>query len=213
MFSERILFSSFWIGERLFRVRISISEALLETTCSDAVGSLEDRSEPADLDPSKDSPLVRLGSKRRKLVLGKADTGSISYGASIQSAFTHAVSDALDDAQIIMTRLTEGNKHPEASSKGAPEVVSLVPDSETLLLRNVPGTLRVLLSFQVCGSETGLTSFTDVVIARLFECMKVVSRGSWFNRRATTNSHMSSQDCFNLLSHRLWPLDCMPTVH
>ena len=71
----------------------SISEALLETTCSDAVGSLEDRFEPADLDPSKDSPLVRLGSKRRKLVLGKADTGSISYGASIQSAFTHAASD------------------------------------------------------------------------------------------------------------------------
>ena len=191
----------------------SISEALLETTCSDAVGSLEDRFEPADLDPSKDSPLVRLGSKRRKLVLGKEDKGSISYGASIQSAFTHAVSDALDDAQIIMTRLTEGNKHPEASSKGAPEVVSLVPDSETLLLRNVAGTLRVLLSFQVCGSETGLTSFTDVVIARLFECMKVVSRGSWFNRRATTNSHMSSQDCFNPPSYRLWPLDCMPTVH
>ena len=93
MFSESILFSSFWIDERLFRVRISISEALLETTCSDAVGSLEDRSEPADLDPSKDSPLVRLGSKRRKLVLGKADKGSISYGASIQSAFTHAASD------------------------------------------------------------------------------------------------------------------------
>ena len=70
----------------------SISEALLETACSDAIGSLEDR-EPADLDPSKDSPLVRLGSKRRKLVLGKADKGPISYGASIQSAFTHAASD------------------------------------------------------------------------------------------------------------------------
>ena len=53
----------------------SISEALLETACSDAVGSLEDRSEPADLDPSKDSPLVRVGSKRRKLASSKEDKG------------------------------------------------------------------------------------------------------------------------------------------
>ena len=63
--------------------------------------------------------------------------------------------DALDDAQIIMTRLTEGNKHPEASSKGAPEVVSLISDSETLLLRNVAGTLRVLFHFRYAAVKLG----------------------------------------------------------
>ena len=91
--------------------------------------------------------------------------------------------------------------------------MSLVSDSEKLLLRNVAGTLRVLLSFQVCGSETGLTSsFTDKVIARLFECMKVVSR-VMVQQKSDDKLTMSSQDCFNPPSHRLWPLDCMLTVH
>jgi len=142
-------------------------EDLVETACSNALSSIEGDIDPTSDNLNKDSPLIRLGTKRRKIESSQEGKGSISPSASIQSAFTHAVADALDDTQRTLSRLTEGSKRT-SSSDGC---ISLVSESETHLLRSVAGTLRVLLS--LCGKTNG-NSFTDNVITRLFECVTAV---------------------------------------
>jgi hypothetical protein len=149
---------------------------LLETTCSRALGSFtplgrEDTELP--ITTHKDSSMLRLGSKRRKLISCK--DGKEEYlTSSIESAFAHAISDALADARDIMKNCSEEYTLP--ISPGA-ELVTLVSESDVNLLRSVAGALRILMSLQ-CGVPKYHEScliFTDATNAHLFDAIEFMS--------------------------------------
>ena len=150
---------------------------LVETACLYAVGSLEDRDPTIDINNSNnnrdDSPLVRLGSKRRKIDSCQDDKRHIFLNAPIQSAFCQEILDVLDDAQNMMSRLTNtGNEQ----SCGELELISLVSESEIETLRGVTGALRVLLSLRSKIRDNDIRlRYTTKVIASMFECTKTMS--------------------------------------
>ncbi|KAL7553491.1 hypothetical protein ACHAWF_016768 [Thalassiosira exigua] len=156
-------------------------ESLVETACSNALRALES-SEPGDdglrSDSRGDSIPLRLGSKRRKLERRQRVAEPLPPNPSIQSAFAHAISDALIAGRNIEARLAEGTT-PHIPMSGGPEVVSALSESDVLLLRSVAGCLRILLSLQsqpkLRDSGADLSSNTNEVTSRLFQCVQCVS--------------------------------------
>ncbi len=148
---------------------------LLETSCSRALGAFTplDR-EDAELPiiTQKNSSMLRLGSKRRKLISCE-DGKEACLTSSIESAFAHAISDALADARDIMKNCSEDNASPISTSGGA-ELVTLVSESDVHLLRSVVGVLRILMSLQ-CGVPKYHESCLDETNARLFEAIEFMS--------------------------------------
>jgi hypothetical protein len=100
----------------------------------------------------------------------------------MESAFAHAVSDALCDARGIAAgraRVDEGC----IPVGGGPDMISLVVDTDARMLRGAAGVLRLLLSLRgrtttttsADGGEIGPRRRTDEAISRLFRSVQFVS--------------------------------------
>jgi hypothetical protein len=151
---------------------------LLVSACSrarEAVAPLDCGDNELSINACQDSHMVRLGSKRRKLV--SCEEGKeVRLTSSIESAFAHAISDALADARDIMKNCAEGNERQISSSGGA-EIVVLVSESDVPLLRSVAGVLRILMSLRNAVSQNHEAGqiFADKTIARLFDAVEFMS--------------------------------------
>jgi len=163
---------------------------LVETACSYAIVASESRlgrddggeaATAEDENAADSTTTVRSGIKRRRLErLEEGDEWGPRPGASsMESAFAHAVSDALCDAQRIAARRARVDEG-RIPIVGGPDMISLVVDTDARMLKGVAGVLRLLLSLRsrtttTDGSETGPWRRTDEAISRLFRSVQFVS--------------------------------------
>ena len=166
------------------------ADDLVETACSCAIVASESRlgrddggeTAAAEVENAADpTTTVRSGSKRRRVArrLEEDEWGPRPGASSMESAFSHAVSDALCDARRIAARRARVDED-RIPICGGPDMISLVVETDARMLRGVTGVLRLLLSLRsrtttTDGGEIGPWRHTDEAISRLFRSVKFVS--------------------------------------
>jgi hypothetical protein len=166
------------------------ADDLMETACSCAIVASEPRlgrddggeAAAAEVENAADpTTTVRSGSKRRRLArrLEEDEWGPHPGASSMESAFAHAVSDALCDARRIAARRARVDED-RIPIGGGPNMISLVVETDARMLRGVTGVLRLLLSLRsrtttTDGGEIGPWRRTDEAISCLFRSVKFVS--------------------------------------
>ena len=146
------------------------SENDVENSCSNALIAIE-VNDQMDTDVDEETKSIRLGNKRRRIQDVSNSVAAVnvaeSCNFSIQASFSHAIANALHNADVIAKKVNE------QKSIGS-NVISLLSESDIILLRSVTSILRILCSLRIQGDSKLTFRYTDEVIASLFRCIETI---------------------------------------